>query len=47
VKEVVQRTAVVSHKAASAEKQRNYWEFISGSIIHRGRRVKGGKSKRE
>jgi len=47
VKEVVQRTAVVSHETRNAEKGRNYWEFISGSIIHRRERLEGGESRRE
>ena len=47
VKEIVQRTGLVSHETRRGGKQRNYWEFISGSIIHRRERVESGESKRE
>ena len=43
VKEVVQRTGVVSNWAENSRKKRNYWEFMSGSIIHRREREDEGK----
>ena len=45
MKEVVQRTGVVSHGAGGAGKWRIYWEFISGSIMHRGGAGRAKESK--
>ena len=47
VKEVVQRTTVVSHEGRRARKWKNYWEFISGSIMHRRKRLEGRESRRK